>query len=204
MTASIDDDITGITFRETMAGGFALGTTDPEVGAKGADELAMHATIRIRDIDAFIADPQHKAELTGTIDFAPMGHGMIADSGVFGLFSPSGNPELTYMVYELGFMQGGKHHYLAGKKHVKLGSPLRLWGETTTLYTTLHQGKDASGKVVGAGILALGVIELFKLLGTLEATDSDSFLESAGAKAKFFRFFSSELTRTYVLHKPDD
>ena len=25
MTASIDDDITGITFRETMAGGFALG-----------------------------------------------------------------------------------------------------------------------------------------------------------------------------------
>ena len=33
MTASINDDITGITFKETMAGGFALGTTNPEVGA---------------------------------------------------------------------------------------------------------------------------------------------------------------------------
>lgn len=204
MTASIDDDITGITFRETMAGGFSLGATDPEAGAQGLDTLAMHATIRIRDIDAFIADPQHKAELTGTIDFAPLGQGLVADSGVFGLFSPSGDPALTYMVYELGFEHGGKRHYLAGKKHVKLGSPLRLWGETTTLYTTLHQGRDAGGRVIGAGVLSLGVIELFKLLGTLEATDSDGFLESASAKAKFFRFFSSELTRTYVLHKPDD
>ena len=203
MTASIKDDHTGITFRETMAGGFTLGATDPEVGAKGPDELAMHATIHIHDIDAFIADPQHKARLTGTIDFAPLGTGIVADSGVFGLFSPSGNPELTYMVYELGFAHGGKRHYLAGKKHVKLGSPLRLWGETTTLFTTLHQGPDTTGKVLGAGVLSLGVIELFKLLGTLEATDSDSLLESATAKAKFFKFFSSELTRTYVTQQPD-
>ena len=203
MTASIDDDITGITFKETMAGGFALGTTDPEVGAKAQDKLAMHATIQIHDIDTFIADPQHQAKLTGTIDFAPMGMGMVATSGVFGLFSPSGDPALTYMVYELSFAHGGHRWYLAGKKHVKLGSPLRLWGETTTLYTTLHQGTDASGPVKGAGVLALGVIELLKLLTTLEATDSDSFLESATAKAKFFRFFSSELTRTYVTQKPD-
>lgn len=203
MTASIDDDITGITFRETMAGGFALGTTDPEVGARSKDELAMHATIHIHDIDTFIADPQHKAKLTGTIDFAPMGLGMVATSGVFGLFSPSGDPALTYMVYELSFAHGGHRWYLAGKKHVKLGSPLRLWGETTTLYTTLHQGTDATGPVKGAGVLSLGVVELLKLLTTLEATDSDSFLESATAKAKFFRFFSSELTRSYVLHQPD-
>ena len=204
MTTSIDDDITGITFRETMAGGFALGTTDPEIGAKSAAQLAMHATIQIHDIDTFIADPQHQARLTGTIDFAPMATGMLATSGVFGLFSPSGDPALTYMVYELGFAHGGQHWYLAGKKHVKLGSPLRLWGETTTLYTTLHQGTDASGPVKGAGVLALGVVELLKLLTTLEATDSDSFLESATAKAKFFRFFSSELTRTYVTHQPDN
>ncbi len=204
MTTRIDDDITGITFRETMAGGFALGTTDPEVGARSAEELAMHATIQIHDIDAFIADPQHKAKLTGTIDFAPMGTGMVATSGVFGLFSPSGDPALTYMVYELSFAHGGQRWYLAGKKHVKLGTPLRLWGETTTLYTTLHQGTDASGPVKGAGVLALGVIELMKLLTTLEATDSDSFFESAAAKAKFFRFFSGELTRTYVTRQPDN
>jgi len=202
MTATVHDDHTGITFRETMAGGFTLGVADPEAGAKGPAELAMHATIRIHDIDAFIADPQHKAQLSGTIDFPPMGLAMAADTGVFGLFSPSGDPALTYMVYELGFMHNGQAWYLAGKKHVKLGSPLRLWGETTTLYTTLHQGVDASGVVAGAGVLSLGVVDLLKLLGTVEATDSDSFGESATAVAKFFKFFSSELGRTYVLHKP--
>lgn len=203
MTASVHDDHTGISFRETMTGGFALGTTDPETGANSTDELAMHATIRIHDIDAFIADPRHQARLTGSIDFAPLGIGMKAEHGVFGLFSPSGDPALTYMVYELGFAHAGLRWYLAGKKHVKLGSPLRLWGETTTLYTTLHQGADASGPVKGAGVLSLGVIDLIKLLGTLEATDSDSLLESASAKAKFFGFFSQELTRTYVLQQPD-
>ena len=75
-------------------------------------------------------------------------------SGVFGLFSPSGDPALTYMVYELSFAHGGHRWYLAGKKHVKLGSPLRLWGETTTLYTTLHQGEDATGAIAGAGVLS--------------------------------------------------
>ena len=83
MKPTVKDDHTGITFRETMTGGFALGTADPETGAKSRDELSMHATIAIHDIDAFIKDPQHKAQLTGKIDFKPMGMGMAADRGVF-------------------------------------------------------------------------------------------------------------------------
>ena len=202
MSATVHDDITGITFRETMAGGFTLGATDPEAGARGPKSLAMHATILIPDIDRFVSGAGHKAQLTGSIDFEPMGMGMQADAGVFGLFSPSGDPDLTYMVYELGFAHGGQRWYLAGKKHVKLGSALRLWGETTTLYTTLHQGSDATGPIAGAGILSLGVVDLLKLMGTVHATDSDSWGESAGAIGKFFKFFASELTRTYVLNQP--
>lgn len=202
MPTTLQDDHTGITFRETMAGGFALGTTDPAVGAQAATPLAMHAVVHIHDIDAFVADPQHRAGLSGSIDFAPLGTGLVADRGVFGLFSPSGDPALTYMVYELGFNHQGQPHYLAGKKHVQLGSPLRLWGETTTLYTTLHQGVDASGPVRGAGVLTLGAVDLAKLLGTLEATDSDSPWESLTAKAKFLRFFSDELVRTYITRQP--
>lgn len=202
MSATVHDDHTGITFRETMAGGFRLGATDPMSGAAGPHQLAMHATIQIADIDAFTHSAGHQAALTGSIDFEPMGLGMLADGGVFGLFSPSGDPALTYMVYELGFAHGGQRWYLAGKKHVKLGSPLRLWGETTTLYTTLHQGVDASGPIAGAGTLSLGMVDLLKLMGTVKATDSDSFGESASAIAKFFRFFASELSRTYVLNRP--
>jgi hypothetical protein len=203
MTASVEDDHTGITFRETMAGGFALGTADPEIGACSGNALTMRASIHIPDIDAFIADPQHKAQLGGSIDFAPLGSGLVADDGVFGLFSPSGDTALTYMVYELGFAHAGARWTLAGRKHVKLGSPLRLWGETTTLLATLHQGGDASGPVKGAGVLPLSVVDLIGLLGTLEATDSDSFLESASAKARFFGFFGRQLARSYLLQRLD-
>ena len=202
MTATVSTPHTGIHFKETMKGRFTLGATDPELGAKGEHELAMHATIDIPDIDAFVADAQHHAQLSGTIDFAPLGLGMVADKGVFGRFSPSGDPELTYMVYELGFAHGGKRWYLAGKKHVQVGNPLRLWGETTTLFTTLHQGDDASAPVVGAGVLALGVVDLFKLMGTLETTHIDGFGAKAAAVGSFFGFFAKELTRTYLTQRP--
>jgi len=193
---------TGLSFRETMAGGFTLGATDPRRGAAGNTPLAMHATIHISDMAAFIADPRHLADLTGHIDFAPFGQAIPAESGVFGLFTPSDDPALTYMVYELGFRHADKSYYLAGKKHVRLGWPWKLWGETTTLYTTLHEGSDASGPVVGTGVLRLGVVELLKLLTTVHATNASSFGQSAGAVWRFFKYFAAELTRTYLLRRP--
>lgn len=194
---------TGISFRETMTGGFALDATDPRVGEVSDDALALHATIHIPDLAAFIADPQHLAGLSGHVDFAPLGLAMPGESGRFGLFTPSGNdPRLVYMIYELGFRQGGQDWYLAGKKHVRCGPPWRLWGETTALYTTLHRGRDASGPVAGAGVLHLGVVELLRLLSTLHATDAPGGLAAAGAVGRFFRFFSAELARTYLLQRP--
>jgi len=190
----------GVGFRETMAGAFKLGATDPRAGERSGSgsPLAMHATIHIEDIAAFVADPQHLAGLTGHIDFAPFGHALPSESGVFGLFSPSGDPALTYMVYELGFRHAGADYYLAGKKHVRLGGPWRLWGETTTLYTTLHKGRDAGGDIVGAGILRLGVVDLLKLLRTVHASNAPTARAAAGAVWRFFKFFTSELVRTYL------
>ena len=192
----------GVSFRETMAGGFTLGATDPRAGAAGNTPLAMHATIHIPDIAAFVSNPQHLADLTGHIDFKPFGEALPSESGVFGLFTPSRDRALTYMVYELGFRHTGKSYYLAGKKHVRLGWPWKLWGETTTLYTTLHEGTDASGPVVGAGVLRLGIVELLKLLTTVHATNAPSTGTAAGAVWCFFKFFAAELTRTYLLRRP--
>jgi hypothetical protein len=118
------------------------------------------------------------------------------------LFSPSGDPTLTYMVYELGFRHQGKSYYLAGKKHVHTGAPWQLWGETTTLYTLLHEGTAADGPVIGAGVLRLGVPDLFKLLATLHATNAPRSGRAAAAVWRFFKFFAAELIRTYLLRRP--
>lgn len=191
----------GVSFRETMAGDFVLGIDKPPV-AQITARLAMHATVHIDDIVAFVTDPQHKAGLTGHIDFPPLGMSIPAQNGVFGLFSPSGDPALRYMVYELAFQLDGQAYYLAGKKHVKPGGPWKLWPETTTLYTTLHAGEDASAAVIGAGVLRLGVIELLRLLSTVHATPAATGWQAAGAVSRFFLFFAGQLARTYLLRRP--
>lgn len=195
----------GLQFKETMKGGFALQVTEPAgglaQGRQAGTELAMHAAVGIDQMAAFIDDPQHLGTLSGTIDFPPLGMGIPAPRGVFNLFKPTDNPELTLMVYELGFEWQGQSYYLAGRKEVRDGSILKLWPETTTLYTQLHQGTDKSGPVIGAGILSLGVIDLLKLLSTVTVTHADGFSEKVGTIGAFAGFFSKQLWATYVSHQ---
>ncbi len=198
------DKTVGISFREVMSGGFALGETDPAAGkTKGRQEgteLTLHGSIRIDDIDRFIAEPDHAGELSGAIDFTPFGDGLASTSGVFNLFRPTDDPKLKLMVYEMGFSHAGKAYYFAGQKNVRDDELFDLWRDTTTLYSTLHEGTDKSGPTIGAGVLTLGVRQLIDLIRTLEAPGSSSFGEKADALARFGRFFLGELWDTYVKH----
>jgi hypothetical protein len=158
----------------------------------------MHATIDIQDLDRFLVDANHPGSITGRIDFAPLGLNLPSTKGVFNLFSPTGDPSTKYMVYELGFESGGKSYYMAGHKDVRKTSIMDLWGATTTLYTTLHDGNDSSGPVVGAGMLTLGLADLMAMIPTMHATDAKSPIDAADATARFGKFFLGELWDTYV------
>ena len=191
----------GFTFREKMAGGFALGETDPVAGEKlgkaAGDTFTMHGTIVIDNVDLFIEESTHPGSLSGSIDFAPLGTGLPSTRGVFNLFSPTDAPNTKYMVYEMGFVANGKSFYMAGHKIVKEASILDLWKATTTLYTTLHEGHDATGPVVGAGMIGLGVPDLMAMIPTMHAVNAASASESAAVVGKFGKFFLGELWGTY-------
>jgi len=191
------DDTVGLTFRETLSGGFSLGETDPELGEKkGADTVfTLHAAIHIHDVQAFITDPNHAADLYGHFSFPPWGENLPAERGVFNLFRTAGDVKL--MVYELGFEHDGRHYYLAGRKEIRRGSALELWKETTTLFTQLHEGTDTTGRVVGAGVLRIGVSEIAKLISSMHVTHAESVKAEAVALADFGRFFLGELWETY-------
>ncbi len=191
----------GITFDETMAGAFALDCTEPEAGAeagkKAGTSLAMHASVAIPDLDAFIADPRHLGGLKGSIDFAPLGEGLPAETGVFNLFSPAEEPGMKYMVYELAFQHGGEPRYLAGRKHVHDDPGFDLWSDTTTLFTRLHAGRDATAPVIGAGVLRLDMGDFMKLMSTIKVIGAKSAKQRAAAVTKFGSFFMGELWETY-------
>ncbi|AHE51991.1 hypothetical protein [Sphingomonas sanxanigenens] len=194
----------GIRFNEAMTGGFVLGETDPEAGRRQGERtgsaLTMHAQVAIDDIDLFLSDPGHNGTLGGTLDVPGWGQGIAATAGVFRLFSPSGQPRLKLMVYELAFAHGGRPYYLAGRKEVRDDPGFDLWRDTTTLFTRLHEGVDAGGTVVGAGTLALGVADLVRLMSTMRATGAADAAAAAAVLARFGRMFLGELWDSYGPH----
>ena len=191
----------GIQFKETMAGYFTLDEIDPKQGAvtgkQQRSKLAMHAQVDIEDIEQFVANGDHPGRLSGTVDFAPLGEGMQAHSGVFNLFFPAEEPQTKFMVYELGFNHLGQEYYLAGKKVVRDDLAFDLWSDTTTLYTTLHKGTDKQAEVIGAGILTLGVKDLVKLVSTITVLNAESTADKVKTVGKFGTFFMGELWETY-------
>jgi hypothetical protein len=195
----------GVVFRETMAGAFALGESDPlagrAAGRRGGTELVLHAEVSIPDLGRFVADPDHLGGLAGTVDFAPfgapVGSALAGHAGVFNLFRPEGEPGVKLMVYEVAFRHGGRDWYLAGRKEVQDDPGLDLWADTTTLFTRLHEGTDATGPVAGAGILRLGVGELIRLLTTVRVTGDGPAAEKVETVARFGRFFLGELWGSY-------
>jgi predicted acylesterase/phospholipase RssA len=196
------DGTLGIAFRETMTGGFSLGQTDPAEGQRqGKDagtSLALHAAVEIPDVKRFREEPAHAGRLTGHIDFRPFGGQIPGKNGVFNLFSPSDQPKLKLMVYELGFEHDGRDYYLAGRKEVRDDPGFDLWEDTTTLYTRLHEGRDQSDPVVGAGILTLGPADLLKLVSTMRVTNAKDLKEKVETLGDFTRFFLGELADSYV------
>ena len=194
-----------VAFEESMRGFLAMGETDPEAGAaagrKGASKLVLRAAIGIAEIDRFLADPEHRGGLEGSVTHPALGERRPLSRGVFKLFAPGGETAPQLMVYEGAFEAGGESLYFAGRKELRQRSLLALWPETTTLYSRIHAGEGPQGPVVGAGILHLGVPQLLRMLATFR---SSSLVGGALKVGRFGAFFTSQLVSAYLLGRHRD
>jgi hypothetical protein len=164
--------MSGLTFSETMSGPVALGVSDPAAGAADVDAktLSIHCEISIDDVDRFVADREHTGSITGSVEYELFGGELPVTRGIFNLFSPGG-PNERLMQYRLAFEHDDKPYFLDGAKHVKDDPGFDVWKDTTTLHTVLHEGSDASGPLVGAGILSLGAGALARMMSTMRPVD---------------------------------
>lgn len=196
----------GVRFDEVMTGRLALGETDPRAGYRspGAVGVVLRCRIRIADVDAFLDDPAHGAELLGDVDIPVLGGRFESEAGRFGLFVPSGSARLTHMVYESRVVIDGRPHWFHGHKEIRVAGPWRLWPATTTLLVTLHDGAGESedaGPVVGAGVLRLRPTDFLSLLGSLRATGGATARRRWAARGRFTVFFAGGLVSTYLLRR---
>lgn len=192
----------GLTFRERMAGWFALGETEPEAGARtGAaarTRLTLEAQVLIPDVRRFVADPRHEGELGGVVTFAPVGSNLIVRSGIVRLFEPTSDTDLKCIVYRATFGAAGRSYCFDGAKLVRRRSLVYGWTDTTTLYGRLYSGENTEGPPVGAGILRLSPLAFARQLGTFRTVRASTIREHAAAIGGFGLFFSRELIDSYL------
>jgi hypothetical protein len=188
-----------MTFRETMAGPFAMGVTEPDEGARAGRNndwrMALEVTVTIDDMTAFTAEPRPPARLDGELDVPGVRGRVPFQDGVFRLFPPSDGDGRTLMIYELGFEHEGTRYHLAGSKTAGVRPRLiRLWPDTTTLDVRLYRGTD----VVGAGVLRLTLMQLVRLVVSVRTPHSGSPVETVRTVGGFAWLFVKNLAGAYL------
>ena len=186
----------GVRFHELMKGGFTMGESDPTAGElkglRSGSFLAMEAFAAIPNVREFVADPEHKGDLKGSVHFPPLANRVQADQGSFKLFVRTQEPQAKAMVYVMHFESQGDVFCLQGVKHV-YRSLVHSWKDTTTLHCHLHRGQDEQGPVVGAGVLHLTGVQLARQLISFRTMNSESLSEKVKALAGFGAFFARQL-----------
>jgi cholesterol oxidase len=215
--SSANADATSVSFTEQMHGWFSPGQTDTAKGhSLGRDRsrrIMFELTITAPDIDAFVADPLHRATAEGYVLADQFGGRMPVEKGWFKQFvadeSPDGRPARR-MLYRLWLRDpGGTPLTFTGFKLIHNDAGLDSWADTTTLYATIVRGHvpppdpgrpvseewetPDAGAVAGAGILRIRPLDFAKQLTTFRARGPAPL----PALAAFGNFFLGELWRVY-------
>ncbi|ATB38710.1 patatin [Cystobacter fuscus] len=194
----IQDSAPELFFRETMSGGLSLGATNPRQGAARGRRtpFTFHATILVDDVEAFIEKPEHSARLLAHASYSPLGQELLVKRGRFNLFRPGDAPGIRLMTYGLPFVSGERAYYLSGTKTVHDDHGWDLWRDTTRLSCQLHEGEDERGRIVGAGVLSLGLRDVLALVASMGSRLPEPM--GLQARLRFGEFFLGSLWRLYA------
>ncbi|MGW9413292.1 GMC oxidoreductase [Arthrobacter cupressi] len=212
-----DASATSVSFTEQMHGWFSPGQSDPAKGhALGRDRdrrIMFELTITAPDIDAFVADPLHRATAEGYVLADQFGGRMPVEQGWFKQFvtdtSPDARPARR-MLYRLWLRDpGGTPLTFTGFKLIHNEAGLDSWADTTTLYATVVRGHvpppdpgrppaaewapPDPAAVAGSGILRIRPLDFARQLTTFRAVGPAPL----PALAAFGNFFLGELWKVY-------
>ena len=195
----------GVQFTETMKGFFSK---DPNAeyeagyqeGERAGSSFRFVLTISAQDAEAMISDPQHLADMVGTVEAPALSpHPLAVSQGKFNLFIHSNDQvDTKKMIYRMVLTDvAGKSYFFHGFKLVHDDQRHDLWSDTTTLKITLYEGTSGEGPVVGKGILRLDAEDFAKQLTTMKALDAPDSAAGLRVLGRFGEAFAGELLETY-------
>jgi cholesterol oxidase len=204
---TIPEEQTRLEFTEEMKGYVTPGESDYDRGFETGREqdnfLMVHLTIKIDDVNLFVANPRHEATVEGYLRCAALGGDLPVERGVFNLFVDETDSASKRMLYRL-FLRGagGESLTMTGFKEVKDDPGFDAWRDNTTLFTRVLRGhvsaaEDAQAEAVASGIIQIHPLDFLKQMTTFEA-DGPTALARASAFTKFGKFFLGSLWDVYA------
>ena len=195
----------GIRFTETMKGFFSTKVQDDylkgaQVGEQENSSFEFTLTIQSDDVKAMIEDPDHEADMAGTV-IAPLlsPEPLMAAGGKFNLFvqyeKEVNTRRMNYTMPLKG--ENGEQYFFEGYKQIDAEDGPEIWKEASTLYITVYDGIDNSGEIMGKGILRIEPLDFLKQMTSMKAVNTNSKIESLNAVATFGKFFAGSLFDTY-------
>jgi hypothetical protein len=141
------------------------------------------------DIAAYVRDPEHRAKMSGTFHWGPVGEAEMRD-GEFQLFVKNPENGIREMRYRFTFDgPAGEPLTFSGVKWMKPKARINTWAPSTTLYSKIER---PDGTIAWCGILKIGVKETLKLFRSVRPVGAADRSEGRRAVRAFNRFFARE------------
>ena len=199
--------MTGITYRESLAGFVDFGADDWNEGWIAGREVgsrcSIHLDVRIDDIDAFVADAEHVAACRGWVECDGLGGRLEIERGWFNLLTDAGGPRHRHMDYRLHVRDAaGRPVTFVGFKDVHDDAFHDPWADTSTLFSRLYAGhldedEDPADARLATGILRIDRIGFGKLLASIRGHGAGP-LGRVLAKARWGTLFTAGLIGVYA------
>jgi cholesterol oxidase len=194
-----------LAFTEEMKGfaDFELTEYDAayRAGKAAKQSLMFHLTITANDVERFIRDPEHEANVEGWVGMPALGGRLPVEGGHFNLFvDRAAGGTHKRMHYRLFFRDAAQHPLtLVGFKEVRDEPGFDVWRDTSTLYTRLLGGHVTPEQQPDAPVVATGVLRILKRdfarqLTTFRVTPA----RRVDALARFGSLFAGQLLHVYA------
>jgi cholesterol oxidase len=179
---------TELWFHEQMTGFFQWGADDPrtgEVNGRSANEwFGFDLTIHVDDLDAFVADREYPATVSGKYLGNLFGGDTVEVSNGTFKFMSKGAGDTRLMEHRHQFTHDNKKYTFVGTKFLD-DDPTQIDAihDLTTLYSTI---RDENDTIVAAGVLHFPMKDFARLVASFDTKGPGA---GWGAKMKFLRMF---------------
>ncbi len=185
---------TGLRFSESLSGYLGEGADFWQAfkdGRARRRSAQFWVTVRIPDLDGFMANPEHEASMTGRLAVAGLGTALVPDGRIH-LFCVRGQEKR--LLYYLPFKKGAESYLLWGEKRLRKPRGFDAWRQMTTLYTELvRKGGAEPDEVVGRGVLRIGPGQVAQQALSFRPEGTLNPLRAVSDYVSFLRFSSREI-----------